>query len=92
MSGRPARGIVTRLMRELGPISDVAPEFPLAAGALAPLRAKAEAQGSSDFSPLWAGQAAALGRAIPAGALTKALAAEAEALLRRLRTNEKGTP
>lgn len=77
MTGRPARGIINRLMREIGPISDVAPEFPLAAGALAPLRAKAEAQGSGDFSPMWAGQAAALGRAIPAGQLTKMLAAEA---------------
>ena len=61
MTGRPARGFVNRIMREIGPISDVAPEFPLAAGALAPLRAKAEAQGSGDFSPLWAGQAASLG-------------------------------
>src|SRR5437660_689917 len=60
MTGRPARGIINRLMREVGPISEVAPEFPLAAGALAPLRAKAEAQGSGDFSPLWAGQPASL--------------------------------
>jgi nitronate monooxygenase len=77
MTGRPARGIINRVMREIGPVSDVAPEFPLAAGALAPLRAKAEAQGSGDFSPMWAGQAAALGRALPAGELTRALAAEA---------------
>jgi nitronate monooxygenase len=84
MTGRPARGLVNRVMREIGPVSDVAPEFPLAAGALAPLRAKAEAQGSGDFSPLWAGQAASLGRAIPAGELTKALAAEALERLRGL--------
>jgi nitronate monooxygenase len=83
MTGRPARGIINRVMREIGPVSDVAPEFPLAAGALAPLRAKAEAQGSGDFSPMWAGQAAALGRAMPAGELTKALAREA---LERMRT------
>ena len=81
MSGRPARGIVNRLIREVGPISAVAPEFPLASGALAPLRAKAEAQGSGDFSPMWAGQAAALGRAEPAEALTQRLAQEAQALL-----------
>lgn len=56
MSGRPARGIVNRLMREVGPINELAPAFPLAGNALAPLRAKAEAQGSGDFSPLWAGQ------------------------------------
>ena len=82
-----ARGFVNRIMREIGPISDVAPEFPLAAGALAPLRAKAEAQGSGDFSPLWAGQAASLGRALPAGELTRKLAADA---LTRLR--EMGSP
>ena len=55
-TGRPARGIVNRLMHELGAISSAAPEFPLATAAIAPLRAKAEAQGSGDFSPLWAGQ------------------------------------
>jgi nitronate monooxygenase len=64
-------------------MSQVAPEFPLAAGALAPLRAKAEALGSGDFSPLWSGQAAALGRTEPAGDLTRRLAAEALALMRR---------
>ena len=69
----------------IGPISDVAPEFPLAAGALAPLRAKAEAQGSGDFSPLWAGQAASLGCTLPAGELTRKLAADALARLREMR-------
>lgn len=84
MTGRPARGVFNRIMREMGPVSDVAPEFPLAAGALAPLRAKAEALGSGDFSPLWCGQAAALGREMPARELTKKLAAEAQNRLRRL--------
>lgn len=55
-TGRPARGIVNHAMRSLGPISSVAPEFPLATAAMAPLRAKAEAAGASDFSPLWSGQ------------------------------------
>jgi nitronate monooxygenase len=84
ITGRPARGIVNRLMREVGPISDIAPEFPLASGALAPLRAAAEARGLGDFSPLWAGQAAALGRALPAGELTRRLATETLELLRAL--------
>jgi nitronate monooxygenase len=84
MTGRPARGIINRVMREIGPIADVAPDFPLAGGALAPLRVKAEAQGSGDFSPMWAGQAASLGRALPAGELTKKLAAEALDRLRAL--------
>jgi nitronate monooxygenase len=81
-SGRSARGLVNRLIRDLGPINPVAPEFPLATGALAPLRAKAEAAGSGDFSPMWSGQAAALGRALPARELTQKLAAEAQELLR----------
>jgi nitronate monooxygenase len=84
ISGRPARGISNRLIREVGPISPLAPEFPLATGALVPLRAKAEAGGSGEFSPMWAGQAAALGRAVPARELTRLLAAEAQALLRKL--------
>lgn len=84
MTGRPARGVINRLIREVGPISDVAPEFPLSAGALAPLRAKAEAQGSGDFSPMWAGQAAGLGRALPAGEVTRTLASEALERLAKL--------
>jgi nitronate monooxygenase len=73
-TGRPARGIVNRVMRELGPMSDAMPAFPLATSAIAPLRAKAEAKGSGDFSPLWSGQNATGCREIPAGELTKALA------------------
>ncbi len=55
-TGRLARGIVNRIMRELGPINAAAPAFPLAAAAIAPLRAKAESMGRDEFSPLWAGQ------------------------------------
>ena len=73
-SGRPARGIVNRAMRELGPMSDAPPAFPLATSAIAPLRAKAESQGRGDFSPLWSGQNATGCREIPAGDLTRALA------------------
>ena len=83
MSGRPARGIVNRAIREVGPISPLAPAFPLASGALAPLRAKAEADGSGDFSPLWAGQAAGLARELAAAELTRRLAEDALALLGR---------
>jgi nitronate monooxygenase len=76
-TGRPARAIVNRLIEDLGPMADEAPEFPLAIADSAPLRAKSEARGSDDFVPLWAGQAAALGRALPAGELTRWLASEA---------------
>lgn len=73
-TGRPARGIVNRAIRELGPLSDAAPRFPLATGAMGPLRARAESLGSSDFSPLWAGQDCSGCRAVPAAELTRALA------------------
>jgi nitronate monooxygenase len=73
-TGRPARAIVNRLVREIGPLTEAAPPFPLAPAALAPLRAKAESRGSGDFSPLWAGQNAAACKAAPAAAIARALA------------------
>jgi len=73
-TGRPARGIVNRIVRELGPLSTSAPAFPLAPAALAPLRAEAERRGSGDFSPLWSGQNASGCRDIPAATLVRELA------------------
>lgn len=73
-SGRPARGIVNRVMRELGPMNPAAPPFPLASAAIAPLRAAAEKSGSSDFSPLWSGQNASGCTSAPAALITRALA------------------
>ncbi len=83
-TGRPARALVNRVMRDLGPLSAEAPEFPLAATALQPLRAKAEAHGLCDFSPFWSGQAASLGREMGAAELTRLLAAEAVEKLRTI--------
>ncbi len=80
-SGRPARGIMNRVMREVGPISDSPSAFPTAGGALALLKAKAEAQGSTDFTSLWSGQAASLGREMGAAELTRQLADDALARL-----------
>ncbi len=73
-TGRPARGFVNRFIRENGPMSDVAPQFPSAADAVTPLRAAAEGRGSGDFSPLWSGQASALAQDIDAATLTRQLA------------------
>ena len=73
-SGRPARGIVNRVMRELGAMRSDIPRFPLASAAIQPLRAAAEAKGRGDFSPLWSGQNPTGCRAIPAGDLTRELA------------------
>lgn len=83
-SGKPARGIVNRVMREVGPMSEKTPAFPTAGAALAPLRAKAEAGGDTGFSSLWSGQSASLSRNLDAGELTLQLAADAQQRLRDL--------
>lgn len=82
-TGRAARAMVNRIAGELGPMAEDAPAFPTAGAALAPLRAKAEAAGSDDFTSLWSGQAARLGRELPARRLTALLAEEALAVHRR---------
>jgi nitronate monooxygenase len=76
-TGRPARSIVNRVVRELGPLSPDAPPFPLASEAVAPLRAKAEAMGIGDFSPLWSGQDPSGVREVPAIEMTWLLASSA---------------
>ncbi len=73
-TGRPARGIVNRLMVEVGPLADVAPAFPTAGSALGPIRSAAEGTGRDDFSPLWAGQSFPLAKPMSAAALTRMLA------------------
>jgi nitronate monooxygenase len=78
LTGRPARGVMNRFMREQGPMNDAAPNFPRARPAIAPLRAKAEAEGSGDFSPLWSGQAAKLPGPMGAADLTQTLAQDAQ--------------
>jgi nitronate monooxygenase len=84
MTGRPARGVANRVMREIGPVSPDVPAFPHAAAALGPLKAAAEKQGRVDFTNLWAGQAVRLGREMPAAELTRALAGAALARLSRM--------
>jgi nitronate monooxygenase len=76
-TGRPARGIVNRAIREIGPMSADAPAFPGATNAMLPLRQRAEAQGSGDFTSMWSGQAPVFAREGGAGRLTQSLAADA---------------
>jgi nitronate monooxygenase len=83
-SGRPARGLMNRIMREVGPMSSAAPAFPTAGNALAPLKKAAEAQGTPDFSSIWAGQGAPLGRDVGTGELTRQLAEDAARCLAAL--------
>jgi nitronate monooxygenase len=78
-TGRPARGILNRVMREAGPLSPAAPEFPLATTAITPLRAAAEKRGSDEFSPLWSGDYPGRYREASAAELTRALGAAAQA-------------
>jgi nitronate monooxygenase len=73
-TGRPARGIVNRVIREKGPMSNSAPAFPNAATAMSVLRSKAESLGLNDFSPMWCGQNASGCSSIPAAVLTHLLA------------------
>jgi nitronate monooxygenase len=73
-TGRPARSIVNRLVREVGPMSARATAFPAAAGPVSLLRAAAEATGNHDFSPLWSGQNATGCREVPAAELLRLLA------------------
>ncbi|MEE8207696.1 MAG: nitronate monooxygenase [Nitrosomonadaceae bacterium] len=75
-SGRPARGIINRVIKEIGPINDNTPEYPLAAAAITALRRQAESGGSGDFSPLWCGQNASGCKEIPAAELTRELTAD----------------
>jgi nitronate monooxygenase len=84
MTGRPARGVANRVMREVGPISPHAPAFPHAATGLGPLKAAAEKLGKVDFTNLWAGQAIGIAREMPATELTRALAGAALARMRAL--------
>ena len=74
-SGRPARGIVNRAITELGPISDIAPQFPLASTAFAALRSGAEKQQIGDFSHFWCGQNNSGCQAISAAKMTRQLSA-----------------
>jgi nitronate monooxygenase len=84
MTGRPARGVANRAMREMGPMCPDAPAFPHSATALGPLKQAAEKLGKVDFTSLWAGQAVRLGREMPAAELTRALAGAALARMRKL--------
>ncbi len=74
-TGRPARGIVNRAMRQLSPMPATAPAFPTSTAMIAPLRAHAESLGLGDFSPLWAGQHAAASQAVPAAQVVARLMA-----------------
>jgi nitronate monooxygenase len=84
MTGRPARGVANRAMREMGPMCPDAPAFPHSATALGPLKQAAEKLGRLDFTSVWAGQAVRLGREMPAAELTRALAGAALARMSKL--------
>jgi nitronate monooxygenase len=87
-SGKPARGIVNRVMREVDAAADGMPDvilpFPRQNALTRPLRAAAAKAGRSEFLSLWAGQGLGLARREPARALVERLAREVDAALERL--------
>lgn len=83
-SGRPARAIRNRYMEEMADFEDQAAAFPIQYGLTTPLRETSAAQGSGDFQSMWAGQAMALNRALPAAELVERLAEEAQAAMKGL--------
>ena len=78
-TGRYARGVVNRFMREHS--GDAPAGYPEIHHLTAPLRAAAREAGDAEGFHLWAGQAHALAEELPAGALVRRLAADAAAAL-----------
>jgi nitronate monooxygenase len=79
-TGRPARGIENRFMREHEHEAPLA--YPEVHNLTAPLRAAARERGDADAFHLWAGQASPLALELPAGELVRRLADEAREALR----------
>lgn len=75
-SGRPARGMVNRSHREIGPYAAELAGYPQAYSAAKALHAAAVAKGSHDFAPYWAGTSAHRSRALPAAGLMACLVEE----------------
>jgi nitronate monooxygenase len=86
-SGRPARGIVNRFMRETEAAPGVILPFPLQNALTRPMRTAAAKQGRAEYLSLWAGQGIRMARRQGAGDLVERLAQETEETLRRLRGN-----
>ena len=79
-TGRSARGIVNRFLREHSAGAPSA--YPDVHHVTAGIRAAAREQGDPDGFHLWAGQAHPLAEAVPAGELVRRLAGEAREALR----------
>jgi nitronate monooxygenase len=79
-TGRSARGIENRFMREHE--GDAPIGYPEVHNLAAPVRAAARQQGDADGFNVWAGQAYPLAPELPAGDLVQRLADEARAALR----------
>ncbi|MGW9121002.1 nitronate monooxygenase [Streptomyces sp. NPDC055663] len=76
-SGRPARGLVNRFMREHGPYAPAA--YPQIHYLTAGLRSAAAKAGDAQGMALWAGQGHRMARELPAGRLVRLLAEELDA-------------
>ncbi|MCF3174334.1 nitronate monooxygenase [Streptomyces sioyaensis] len=76
-SGRPARGLVNRFMREHGPYAPAA--YPAVHYLTSTVRKAAAKAGDAQGMNLWAGQGHRLARELPAGRLVEVLTAELDA-------------
>jgi nitronate monooxygenase len=74
-SGRPARGVINRIMNEIEAGGDI-PPYPLQNKLTSEIRSAAGEQGKADYLSLWAGQAAALARELPAEQVVREMALE----------------
>ena len=83
-SGRPARGLENRYLREMAGHEASFPDFPILNTLTGPLRKASAENNSPDFLSLWSGQSAALSRPLPAAELIAALVVETESVLNGL--------
>lgn len=72
-SGKWARGIENRFIREMAPFEKDIPSFPLPVFLLAPMRKAATERGDIEFLPLWAGERFALCRSLSVRTLLESL-------------------
>lgn len=82
-SGRPARGVINRLMQDLAhaEATGAVPPYPIQNKLTQALRAAANAQGQAQFISLWAGQSAGLARDEPAATVLRRFAQDFTALI-----------
>jgi len=83
-SGRPARGIENRFIRDTAEKEDQFPDFPIPNALTGALRAASAKSGTPEYMSLWSGQAGAMAREMPTGDLMETLILETDEVLAQL--------